>query len=29
VGWFDKWLMGVPHHEFDINPHEEKVSAGN
>ena len=29
VGWFDKWLMGVPHHEFDINPHEEKVSAAN
>ena len=29
VGWFDKWLMGVPHHEFDINPHEEKASAGN
>ena len=20
LGWFDKWMMGVPHHEFDINP---------
>ncbi len=20
VGWFDKWTMGVPHPEFDINP---------
>jgi len=20
VGWFDKWMMGVPHPEFDINP---------
>jgi dipeptidyl aminopeptidase/acylaminoacyl peptidase len=29
VGWFDQWLMGVPHHEFDINPHEMKSSAGN
>ncbi|MFZ3339944.1 MAG: S9 family peptidase [Terriglobales bacterium] len=27
VGWFDEWLMGVPHHEFDINPHEEKAAA--
>ncbi len=29
VGWFDKWLMGVPHHEFDINPHEAKSALGN
>jgi dipeptidyl aminopeptidase/acylaminoacyl peptidase len=29
VGWFDKWLMGVPHHEFDINPPAEKASPGN
>ncbi len=29
VGWFDKWLMGVPHHEFDINPPLEKASAEN
>jgi dipeptidyl aminopeptidase/acylaminoacyl peptidase len=20
VGWFDKWTMGVPHPEFDVNP---------
>ena len=20
VNWFDKWMMGVPHPEFDINP---------
>ena len=20
VGWFDKWMMGAPHPEFDINP---------
>jgi dipeptidyl aminopeptidase/acylaminoacyl peptidase len=20
VGWFDKWMMGTPHPEFDINP---------
>jgi len=20
VGWFDKWLMGAPHPEYDINP---------
>lgn len=20
VGWFDKWMMGVPHPEYDINP---------
>src|ERR1700736_3796835 len=22
VGWFDKWLMGAPHPEFDIHPGE-------
>ncbi len=20
VGWFDKWMMGAPHPEFDLNP---------
>ena len=20
LSWFDKWMMGVTHHEFDINP---------
>jgi len=29
VGWFDKWLMGVPHHEFDINPSSDRAAAGN
>ncbi|MGA9354740.1 MAG: S9 family peptidase, partial [Terriglobales bacterium] len=28
VGWFDKWMMGVPHPEFDLNPHEAHA-AGN
>ena len=27
VGWFDKWLLGVPHPEFDINPPAEKSTA--
>lgn len=28
VGWFDKWMMGVPHTEYDINPeHPESKSA--
>jgi dipeptidyl aminopeptidase/acylaminoacyl peptidase len=27
VGWFDKWTMGVPHPEFDVNPsHTETTS---
>jgi hypothetical protein len=21
VGWFDKWLMGTPHPEYDVQPH--------
>ena len=25
VGWFDKWLMGVPHPEYDVRP-EERVA---
>src|SRR5579859_6146645 len=29
VGWFDKWLMGVPHPEYDVKPHAEKSAAGN
>jgi dipeptidyl aminopeptidase/acylaminoacyl peptidase len=20
LAWFDKWMMGAPHHEFDVNP---------
>jgi dipeptidyl aminopeptidase/acylaminoacyl peptidase len=27
VGWFDKWMMGVPHPEFDINPGQQRVSS--
>jgi hypothetical protein len=33
VGWFDKWLLGIPHHEFDLQPQEPpppaKALAGN
>jgi dipeptidyl aminopeptidase/acylaminoacyl peptidase len=29
VGWFDKWLMGVPHPEYDVKPHEQKATAEN
>ena len=28
VGWFDKWMMGVPHPEFDINPVEPAAGSG-
>jgi dipeptidyl aminopeptidase/acylaminoacyl peptidase len=28
VGWFDKWLMGVPHPEFDVKPKTEGAAAG-
>jgi dipeptidyl aminopeptidase/acylaminoacyl peptidase len=24
VGWFDKWMMGVPHPEFDVKPKAEQ-----
>jgi dipeptidyl aminopeptidase/acylaminoacyl peptidase len=23
IGWFDKWLMGVPHPEYDVHPQEQ------
>jgi dipeptidyl aminopeptidase/acylaminoacyl peptidase len=29
VGWFDKWMMGVPHPEFDLNPPQTSVATGN
>ena len=29
VGWFDKWLLGVPHPEFDVKPHTDKVATGD
>jgi dipeptidyl aminopeptidase/acylaminoacyl peptidase len=28
VGWFDTWLMGVPHPEFDVKPKTEGAAAG-
>ena len=29
VGWFDKWLMGVPHPEYDVRPEKQSTkSAG-
>ena len=28
VGWFDKWMMGVPHPEFDINPGQPTMTSG-
>jgi dipeptidyl aminopeptidase/acylaminoacyl peptidase len=27
VNWFDKWMMGVPHPEFDINPTEPAAAS--
>jgi dipeptidyl aminopeptidase/acylaminoacyl peptidase len=27
VGWFDKWMMGVPHPEFDINPGQPQATS--
>src|SRR5208283_5192898 len=29
VGWFDKWMQGIPHAEFDLNPGDVKAKAGN
>jgi dipeptidyl aminopeptidase/acylaminoacyl peptidase len=28
VGWFDRWMMGVPHPEFDINPGQPAATSG-
>jgi len=28
VGWFDKWMMGVPHPEFDIRPGQAVEKSG-
>jgi len=27
VGWFDKWMMSVPHPEFDVNPAQSSAAA--
>ena len=29
VGWFDKWMMGMPHPEFDISPGQAPAAAGH
>jgi dipeptidyl aminopeptidase/acylaminoacyl peptidase len=29
VYWFDKWIMGVPHPEFDINPDQPVAKSGH
>lgn len=29
VGWFDKWLMGVPHPEYDVRPERQVSKTGN
>jgi len=29
VGWFDKWMMGVPHPEFDVNPPQSASASSN
>jgi dipeptidyl aminopeptidase/acylaminoacyl peptidase len=28
VGWFDRWMLGVPHPEFDINPMQPAAASG-
>jgi len=27
VGWFDKWMMGIPHPEFEINPSQLRTAS--
>jgi len=29
VGWFDKWMMGIPHPEYEVHPETGKVKADN
>ena len=29
VGWFDKWMMGAPHPEFDVRPGGEHAAGGD
>jgi dipeptidyl aminopeptidase/acylaminoacyl peptidase len=29
VGWFDKWLLGTPHPEYDVQPHVDHAAGGN
>jgi dipeptidyl aminopeptidase/acylaminoacyl peptidase len=28
MNWFDKWLMGVPHSEYDVRPEKQSAKAG-
>jgi len=28
VGWFDKWLMGIPHPEYEVRPDTQATKAG-
>jgi hypothetical protein len=27
VGWFDKWLVGIPHPEYEVHPDAAKADA--
>jgi dipeptidyl aminopeptidase/acylaminoacyl peptidase len=29
VGWFDKWLMGIAHPEFDVHPEQQAAKAAS
>jgi dipeptidyl aminopeptidase/acylaminoacyl peptidase len=29
VGWFDKWLMGVPHPEYEVRPDKQGTKSGS
>jgi dipeptidyl aminopeptidase/acylaminoacyl peptidase len=29
VAWFDKWMMGVPHPEFDVNPGQSPAASAS
>jgi len=29
VAWFDKWMMGVPHPEFEISPGQPRATSGH
>ena len=29
VGWFDKWLMGVPHPEYDVRPEKQTAKTAD
>lgn len=29
VGWFDKWLMGVPHPEYDVRPEKQAAKTAD